>query len=181
MHGAEQTPQIAEAEIIHVFVEHIEPGVVFDDPVEARHLDIDLPALVGRSDLFEETHRVADVFQHMAQHDGIGGQSQFTGERRLDHLRVVALIGGVDAGDRVAAIAQHLEEIALAAAHLDQLAVLEMPGDHTFDILQVPLELAGMGLFVLIVAVVAELVGVKGLIEDQAAVVVLHQHDIGAA
>lgn len=48
-----------------------------------------------------------------------------------------------------------------------------MPGDDAFHVSKMLLKLTGMGLFILVVAVIAELVGIERLVENQPAHFVL--------
>src|SRR3546814_5653396 len=80
VHRPEHCAQIGDAEVIHMFVEHIEPGAVLDNPVETRHFDINLSALVGSGDFSQKTDRTTDVLQHMAQHNGVSRSKEHTSE-----------------------------------------------------------------------------------------------------
>jgi hypothetical protein len=54
-----------------------------------------------------------------------------------------------------------------------------VPGDHAFDVVQVALEARRVALLVLVVAVVAELVGIEGVVVDQARAAILYQAHVG--
>ncbi|MNQ42247.1 hypothetical protein D3C85_559480 [compost metagenome] len=141
VHSAEHPAQVIEAEIIDVFVEQIEPGFMLKDPVEARHFDVDLPALVGVGNFSEEAHRILNVLQNMPQDDGVRSQTETASERRYDHVGVIAFVSRIDARDRIAQALEQFKKVALAAADFDQLLALEVPGDDAFDVAQVLLEL----------------------------------------
>ncbi|MNF11482.1 hypothetical protein D3C80_2127120 [compost metagenome] len=68
MYRVEHPTQVIEAEIVDVLVEQIEPGTMVQDPVQTRHFDVNLPALVGRCDFSKKSHRVLDMLKHVTQH-----------------------------------------------------------------------------------------------------------------
>jgi len=80
----------------------------------------------------------------------------------------------------VATLAQQFEKVALATPHLDQALTGEVPGHQALHRVQVTLERRRQGLFVLVVAVVAEQGGVEGLVVDQTGTLVLNQAQIAA-
>ncbi|MCY1443454.1 hypothetical protein D9M71_598700 [compost metagenome] len=120
------------------------------------------------------------MLQHVAQHHGLGRQPQRTGERRLDHVRVVTFVGRVDTGHQMPAPAQQLQEVTLAAAHLDQAFAGEVPGDQPFDFIQVALEGRREGLLVLVVAVIAQQGLVEGLVVHKTGAFILNQAHVAA-
>ena len=131
---AEDALEVAQAKIVHVFVEDVEPRALFADPVETGHLDVDLAAAtVGLAQMFNKSQWVLYVLQYVAKNKTVGMQPQFGGEVLADDVRVVAFIRRIEAGDVKALRLQVLEEIAFAAADFDQLLALEHTAQQQAD------------------------------------------------
>ena len=164
-----------------MLVEDIEPGPVPRNPFQTRDFDIDLSAApVGVTQLRQKTHGVGYMLQHMPQDQPVCAQPGCRSEIFFDDRRVVAFVGRVQTGDLESQALQHLQEIALAATHLDQGLTTEMSENELRDLLQVGSERRAVALFILVVGVVAHQLRVEGLVEYQAGRLALHQHHVAA-
>ena len=94
---AEKPVEVVEAEVIHVFIENVEPGAVAHDPVEARDFNVDQATMaVCSSDQVQESLRVRDVLEHVPKNDGIDTGLDGRPEMALFNVGGIALVGIVD-------------------------------------------------------------------------------------
>jgi len=78
VHRSKHASEIRQAKVVDVLIENVEEGSVFANPIQTRNFNIDSPCIsVGVLNQLQETDRILNMFQNMAEHNAIRSETKF--------------------------------------------------------------------------------------------------------